>query len=165
MSGASGASADSPDLPGLDAYLHTHIPLSGAMQVRARAWDGERLTLAAPIAPNINHKATAFGGSVSTLAILSAWSLLHLRLRDAGLAVELVIQRNQVEYLAPIAEDFEATATLAPEANWARFEQVLRRRGRARITVHSEVRCDGSCSDAPQARFSGEFVALLRAGH
>jgi len=158
----SGVSAIGLELSALDAYLHAHIPLSAAMEVRARRWEGARLTLAAPITPNINHKATAFGGSVSTLAILSAWSLLHLRLRDAGLAVELVIQRNQVEYLAPIATDFEATAALASEADWTRFEQMLRRRGRARIAVLAEVRADGGPAEAPQGRFSGEFVALLR---
>ncbi|RYE53550.1 MAG: hypothetical protein EOP18_08925, partial [Rhizobiaceae bacterium] len=50
------------------------------MQVRVVAASVERVTLSAPLAPNINHRATVFGGSASAVAILSAWSLLHLRL-------------------------------------------------------------------------------------
>ena len=68
----------------LERYLHEQIPLSSAMQVSVESATSESVVLAAPLAPNTNHKLTAFGGSVSALGILAAWSLLHVRLVEAG---------------------------------------------------------------------------------
>ena len=60
------------DTKSLENYLHEHIPLSKAMGVTVRSVSGEAVTLAAPLAPNINHRETVFGGSASALAILAA---------------------------------------------------------------------------------------------
>lgn len=58
----------------LQQYLHDHIPLSKAMQITVERISPESVTLSAPLAPNINHRDTLFGGSASTAAILAAWS-------------------------------------------------------------------------------------------
>jgi thioesterase domain-containing protein len=78
----------------LATYLYDHIPLSKAMQVSVVSISDEKLVLSAPLAPNINHRDTVFGGSASAIAILAAWSLLHTRLLKAGISSRLVIQRN-----------------------------------------------------------------------
>lgn len=78
----------------LQSYLHTHIPLSKAMDVAVIACSPDEVVLHAPLAPNINHRDTVFGGSLSTIAILSAWSLLHVRLTSFGMKSRLVIQHN-----------------------------------------------------------------------
>ena len=69
----------------VERYLHQYIPLSAAMGVQVRTATVEHVKLAAPLAPNVNHTETVFGGSAAALATLSAWTLLHLRLEDAGL--------------------------------------------------------------------------------
>ncbi|MEK9968838.1 MAG: YiiD C-terminal domain-containing protein [Ferrovibrio sp.] len=143
----------------LEAYLHEHIPLSAAMQVAVVAASTDAVTLAAPLAPNINHRSTAFGGSISTLAILSAWSLVNLRLNAQGLPSRLVIQSNHMDYDAPVTGDFTATATLADAAAWPLFVKLLQRKGRARTAVQSVVRC----GDDIGGRFEGEFVAFQNA--
>ena len=140
----------------LEAYLHAHIPLSRAMEVRVLTADVDAVALQAPLAPNINHRATVFGGSASAVAILAAWSLLHLRLVAAGSDARLVIQRNTMDYLAPITGSFAATASLAPGSDWAAFLRLLARRGRARIGVDAVLEFEGR--DA--CRFHGDFVAL-----
>lgn len=140
----------------LERYLHKHIPLSAAMQVTVQSLTAKSLTLQAPLAPNINHQETVFGGSASTLAILSAWSLLHTRLAQEGIASQLVIQRNEMAYLKPMIEDFTATAALVDENDWARFLKMLRRKGKARIRV-AAVLYSGQLL---AGKFSGEYVAL-----
>src|SRR5687768_8333506 len=100
----------------LETYLHVHIPLSRAMAVRVVSIADDKVILGAPLGPNINHRDTVFGGSASALAILSAWSLLHLRLTAADQPSRVVIQRNSMDYLAPIDGDFTATATIGPGA-------------------------------------------------
>jgi thioesterase domain-containing protein len=142
--------------PELDRYLHEHIPLSRAMHVGVVAADANGVVLRAPLAPNINHRETVFGGSASALAILAAWSLLQLRVMAAGLAPRLVIQRNTMEYEQPIAGDFEAHSSLADPGHWTQFTHMYERKGRARVAVNSVLHADGQVA----GRFTGEFVAI-----
>jgi thioesterase domain-containing protein len=143
----------------LQQYLHDHIPLSKAMQVAVMSVSSDSVVLAAPLAPNINHRETVFGGSASALAILSAWSLLHVRMIAEGVGdCRLVIQRNTLEYSAPIRGDFVARSALADPGRWSGFLRLLARRGAARMEVRSVLECEGAAVGA----FSGEFVALAR---
>jgi thioesterase domain-containing protein len=140
----------------LETYLHDHIPLSRAMAVRVVSLSDDKVILGAPLGPNINHRDTVFGGSASAVAILSAWSLLHLRLTSAGQPSRVVIQRNSMDYLAPIAGDFTATATNPDDVAWDGFLRMLARRGMARITVGAELEYEGKVA----GRLSGDFVAF-----
>ncbi len=136
-------------------YLHEHIPLSRAMDVsvlEASAW---RVELQAPLEPNINVHGTMFGGSTATLALLAAWSVLHLRLEAEGIANRLVIHRTEMEYLAPIEGTARALSRLGEEG-WAAFVHTLARRGRARLRVSAEV----MFGDVVAGRLAGAFVAI-----
>lgn len=137
-------------------YLYAHIPLSQAMGVTVLSLDQGSVTLAAPLAPNINHRGTAFGGSISTLATLAAWSLLRVGTDGLTPAPRLVIRRNTVDYSQPIEGDFTATARTPSAAVWERFLETLEQRGRARITLSATVRH----GELPGATFVGDFVAL-----
>ena len=70
----------------LQTYLHQHIPLSQAMQVTVVEASLQQVVLTVPLAPNINHRETVFGGSASAVANLAAWSMLHLGSRLRGWA-------------------------------------------------------------------------------
>ena len=98
----------------LQDYLHQHIPLSQSMGVSVLECGPSRVVLAAPLAPNINHRDTVFGGSASAVAILAAWAMLYLTLSRHGLGGRLVIQRNSMDYLAPMAGSFTAAAEAPP---------------------------------------------------
>jgi thioesterase domain-containing protein len=120
----------------------------------------QAVVLGAPLAPNINHRDTVFGGSASAVAILAAWSLLHTRLAGLGIASRLVIQRNTMSYERPIAGAFTARASIPAEGGWALFTRTLARRGRARITAACVLECAGQVV----GRLEGEFVALAGSG-
>lgn len=140
----------------LEEYLHEHIPLSRAMQVSVVQADYDVVRLAAPLAPNINHRETVFGGSASAVAILAAWTILYVRLQKEGLYSRVVIQRNQVTYDLPIAGDFFAVTQEIDEAGWQRFVKQLRRHHRARIPVTSILEFEGQ----PAGTMTGDFVAI-----
>jgi thioesterase domain-containing protein len=140
----------------LEQYLHEHIPLSKAMALAVVSVDEEAVVLRAPLAPNINHSETVFGGSATALATLAAWSLPFVRLRAAAVANRLVIQRNTVEYLRPIPGEFTARSRLETPESWHRFATALTRKGLARITVLALLEHGGETA----GRFSGEFVAF-----
>lgn len=140
----------------LEHYLHAHIPLSRAMQVHVEKVEEASVVLSAPLAPNLNHRETLFGGSASAIAILAAWSLLHTRLRRAGMASRLVIQRNSMEYELPVAGAFTARASLQNPAQWDAFVRMLARKGKARIAVVCVLDYKGR----EAGHLLGEFVAL-----
>ena len=140
----------------LEDFLHRHIPLSKAMGVSVASVDEDTVVLRAPLAPNINHRGTVFGGSVSAVAMLAGWSLLHTRLAAAGLRPRLVIRRNTMEYEAPITGDFVARASILRNDEWQRFIATLERKGRARIAVSAAL----EHGDQVVATFAGEFVAF-----
>ena len=137
----------------LQAYLHERIPLSHAMAVSVIAVEDDEVVLEAPLAPNINHRDTVFGGSAASLATLAAWCLLHARLDGRA---RLVIQHQTMAFHQPITGTFRARAELDEPQAWERFERALARKGRARMTVSAVLEYD----EEIVGRFSGDFVAL-----
>ena len=140
----------------LEHYLHEHIPLSAAMQVTVLESSSAQVRLAAPLAPNINHRRTVFGGSAAAVATLAAWALLHLRLTAEGFAGRLVIRRSEMDFEQAIAGEFEAEATAPGDDRWQRFRSAVARGRPARI----EMRATLSFAGARTGAFIGEFVAL-----
>jgi thioesterase domain-containing protein len=141
---------------GLEPYLYEHIPLSKHLGVRVELANIESVRLAAPLAPNINHRMTGFGGSISAVAILAGWSILWCRLRERTGGHNIVIQRSTVDYVAPVTSDFTAVCSAPSAADWQRFERTFDQRGRSRIELAVEVHGAGTLA----ATFSGLFVAL-----
>ncbi len=140
----------------LQDYLHQHIPLSRAMAVSVAEASLQRVVLSAPLAPNINHRETVFGGSASAVAILAAWSMLHLKLSAQNLGSRLVIQRNTMEYELPIDGSFTAVAEAPTEQAWRAFVRMFERRGLGRIEQASALVYQGQTA----GRLTGEFVAF-----
>lgn len=144
------------DANALQKYLHEHIPLSKAMGVEVITASVEGVKLFAPLAPNLNHRETIFGGSASALAILSAWTLLYLKTANEGQKVRVVIQRNSMSYERPILGGFTASSAIHGAASWVRFADTLNRRKRARISVNARLHCE----EERVGEFEGDFVAL-----
>ena len=144
----------------LETYLRERIPLSRAMEVRVVEIGATHLRVAAPLAPNINHRDTVFGGSAAAVAMLAAWGLLYVRLDHEQRPARLVIQRCSMEYLQPIDAEFAAVSTLAAGEDWSRFLAGIERKGRARIAV----RVDLDSRDRRVGEFTGEFVAVRLSG-
>ena len=144
------------DTEQLESYLHEQIPASALLQIRVKSCSERKVELLAPLHPNINHKNTVFGGSLSMLAILSGWSLVFMRL--AGTHNEIVIQQSRISYLRPAKTDVTATSGFEAPAQWHRFERSFERKGKARIVISSDILCDGEIV----AVHDGTYVAFNR---
>lgn len=140
-------------------FIRDEIPLAHAMDLQLAGCDNETLTLLAPLAPNVNDKGCAFGGSLVSLMTLSGWALVELALRKRGLDCDVFVAESSVHYLSPLWRDFRSVARLAADASWATFFSTLLTRGRARVSVHCEVPGDDG---KPGATFSARFVAKQR---
>ncbi|MFL6210068.1 MAG: YiiD C-terminal domain-containing protein [Pyrinomonadaceae bacterium] len=138
----------------IQELLHSKIPITRALGVRVENYDGARLVLSAPLAVNVNHMGTAFGGSLNALAVLSGYGLLWLALQEAD--CHIVIRESSISYDHPVRGELRATC-VRPEAELlAKFKQTFHERGKARIALTATIEDAGiTC-----VRFRGIFVAL-----
>lgn len=138
----------------IQELLHTKIPITRAIGVTVEAYDGERLVLRAPLAANVNHLGTAFGGSINAVAVLCGYGLLWLELRDAE--CHIVIKESSISYERPVAGDIRATCARPPAEALAKFRKTFLERGKARLALTTIIEADG----VTLVRFRGIFVAL-----
>lgn len=135
------------------------IPMTRAMQVELSACDASTFTLTAPLAPNVNDKGCAFGGSLASVLTLSGWGLVAMHVAALGLKCDIFVQDSAIKYLAPVWTDIVATATLATGESWESFAASLRSRGKGRLRLSCSVMlADNSAACALDAR----FVAIVR---
>jgi thioesterase domain-containing protein len=139
----------------LEQLLHQDIPLTQALGLGVSSWDGSELHLSLPLAANLNHKSSMFGGSLYCGAVLAGWGWLHLRLREAGVTDgHIVIQQGQIDYLQPVLGDALAACSAPPAAQWDKFLALYQRRGLGRLNLHSRI----FAGDVEAVRFSGQYV-------
>ncbi len=124
----------------LETYLYENIPLSHAMGVHVVQASLDKIVLSAPLANNINHKKTAFGGSLHAVATLAGWCLVHINLKKAcPEPCQIVITKSEIDYLGPVEADFQAVCLMPAEEEWQHFLKVLKVKGRARIHLAASI--------------------------
>ena len=141
----------------LGTTLHHEIPLTLALGLTVKSYDGQTLALGAPLEPNINHKATAFAGSLNAVVTLSGWSVVWCILKEAGIPAKIVIQDSQVNYLLPVDGDFVAVCSKPDPAQVNRFKNMLLKKGMGRLELEAEIRS----GNQPAVTFRGRYVAHL----
>jgi thioesterase domain-containing protein len=141
--------------------IYDEIPISGALGIQLLFWDGHKLVLKAPLAPNRNHQGTGFGGSVYSVAVTAAWGTTELALADLGLKGTVLVQSGSIDYLEPVNDDFYAICSLPDGETPERFRKSLARHGKGRLNLTTRVFCGEpviETSGEPVAVFSGRFV-------
>jgi thioesterase domain-containing protein len=148
-----------PDLDAatLERTLRREFPLSHALGVRVRACGPGAVVLSAPLEPNLNHRHTVFGGSLTCLAILAGYGLAWHILQHEGIGASVVIQQGTADFRRPVTRDFEARCGAPHELDLNRFVEMLRRHGRARITLDASIHEDSTLAMS----FRGIYVAAV----
>jgi thioesterase domain-containing protein len=104
------------DLAAFEADCRRDIPLLTAMQLSLVAYDNLQLTLAAPLAPNINNKGTAFGGSIASICLFGGWAVSTLAFAERGIAdTEIVVYSSEMIFERPARGHLLVKAGPEPE--------------------------------------------------
>ncbi|WP_395374092.1 YiiD C-terminal domain-containing protein [Marinicella sp. W31] len=122
--------SDASRLREFQLFLYRHIPLTESMQLRLDAYTGQELQISAPLAPNINDKGTAFGGSASTLKIICGWSLLKLNLIDLSMPHDIVISKSTCRWHKPLSDALSAHARFKTDTSWDDFIEKFKKSNR-----------------------------------
>ena len=148
------------ELERFEADCRRDIPLLDAMQLSFVGYDDLSLTMEAPLAPNINNKGTAFGGSIASICLFGGWAVATLAFIDRGvLNTEIVVYSNEMTFERPARGLLNVRAFLDPDE----FEACISRltapnSGRVRFDVHVELFHD----DQRCAMMRGVYVAWLK---
>jgi thioesterase domain-containing protein len=143
-------------------YLQNRIlqefALARHMGIVVESADDAAVVLRAPLALNANHKGTAFGGSLYSVAVLTGWAWATRHLAAQGVAADAVIQESNVHFLHPVLGELRARAAAPAAAQIDKFHKMLHRSGRGRIRLRVEIEYDQTLA----MLFEGVFAASVR---
>jgi len=142
----------------LQNKLHNEIPLTKLMQLNIKEYNAKELISTAPLNININDKGTAFGGSLSTITIISSWSLCWLISQELNYdSKNIVVIKNENKYLKPVTKDIICYTTKPNKEQIQILKEKLEKKGSASITIESKIIEDGDVC----VEFEGVYVIKL----
>jgi thioesterase domain-containing protein len=142
----------------LQQRIDREIMLAKPMGIIVEAADDAALVLRAPLAPNANHKGTAFGGSLYSLAVLTGWAWLTRFLATRKLDAEAVIQESSMRFLKPVHGEMRSCLEIPADEEVDKFQRMLERADRGRIRLQVKMH-EGSVLATV---FDGLFAAAMR---
>ena len=148
------------DLKQFEAECRKDIPLLTAMDLSFGDYADLTLTMQAPLAPNINNKGTAFGGSIASICLFAGWAVATIAFVEHGIRnTEIVVYKNEMTFERPARGNLTVNAYMKP----ADFNACLSRlktgdAGRIRLDIHVDLfHGDDRC-----ATMQGLYVVWLK---
>jgi len=146
----------------LERLIVEEMPITQHLEFSLATDEEGRLQVSAPLQPNANHMGSAFGGSLSMLATVTGWAMMHQVVQDAvedmKRRVEVMIQESDIEYMRPVYENISVICERPDEDALERFQQMLDRWGRARL----DLKCKIDAAGERAVTFIGSYVALAK---
>lgn len=142
----------------LQNKLYNDIPLTKIMEIKIQNYTNQELITTASLGININDKGTAFGGSLSTITIISGWSLCWLISKELGFdSNNIVIIKNETSFRKPVTKDIVCHTKKPSLQEIQILKEKLLTKKSASIRIDSKIIEDGeTCVD-----FVGFYVIKL----
>ena len=144
----------------LEAMIVEEMPITKHLEFSLAAESDGKLRASAPLKPNANHMGTAFGGSLSMLATVTGWAMMHQLVQDTvedmKRRVEVIIQEGDIEYIKPVRDNISVICERPDDDTIERFQSMLDRWGRARL----DLKCKIDAAGERAVTFIGRYVAL-----
>ena len=142
----------------LQNKLYNDIPLTKIMEIKIQNYTNQELITTASLGININDKGTAFGGSLSTITIISGWSLSWLISKELGFdSNNIVIIKNETSFRRPVTKDIVCITKKPSKEEIEIVKQKLQIKKSAYIKIQSQIIEDGEiCVD-----FEGYYVIKI----
>lgn len=139
-----------------EQLLHQQIPITKAMGFRVVEFTPTKVKISAELGPNINHKSTAFGGSIYCLMTICGWAMMFINIKGIDPDSHIVIQKSKINYLLPIEEDFTAECILEDEEIKRKFVETYSKHKKGRLKL--KVCCYKQ--DVLLTEYEGHYVAF-----
>lgn len=124
----------------LQKKLHSEIPLTKVMGIQIDDYNDKELITTAPLDININDKGTAFGGSLSTMTIISSWSMCWLISQELGYdSKNIVVIKNENSYRRPVTRNLICHTQKPTAEQIQKVKSKLEEKGSASIKITSSI--------------------------
>ncbi|MDC0932205.1 YiiD C-terminal domain-containing protein [Arcobacteraceae bacterium] len=134
------------------------MPLTKFMQLKIQEYNDNKLITTAPLDVNINDKGTAFGGSLSTITIISSWSLCWLVSQELGFdSKNIVVIKNENRYLKPVTQNIICHTIKPHKEEIQILKEKLEKKGSASLNIKSQIIENGEVC----VEFEGVYVIKL----
>ena len=142
----------------LQNKLYNDIPLTKIIEIKIQNYTNQELITTASLGININDKGTAFGGSLSTITIISGWSLSWLISKELGFdSNNIVIIKNETSFRRPVTKDIVCITKKPSKEEIEIVKQKLQIKKFASLKIQSHIIEDGEiCVD-----FEGYYVIKI----
>jgi thioesterase domain-containing protein len=137
----------------LQKTWHETIPISEQMGIKLFQYTGSTLETRASLNKNINLHGTMFAGSIFSLATLTGWGMIFLKLKEKGLEGEIVLGDGNIHYHKPIT--MQPKALINIETLSGNFD-LLKKGKKCQIKLQVDI----LDSNNPVAEFKGIFWIL-----
>lgn len=134
--------------------IQQDIPLTVAMQLSVQAYNGQALTLAVPLSPNVNDKGTGFAGSITALGSVAGWTLLSLWCEETVGPCRIAIADAHFAFKKPIQSDFVACAVLPDAAVCTAMQEALLSKGRCKVNLSIGIEDNNGLAASLEARYA-----------
>lgn len=141
---------------GFQKLIYDQIPITEKMGLEVIEFKPLSVKIFARLEPNLNHKCTAFGGSINSLMTVCGWAAVFINIKEVDLNSHIVIQRSNIEYFLPIDKDFTAECTIEEQTGIEKFLLTYKKYRRARIKLN--VFCRDN--DKILSKFEGQYVVF-----
>ncbi|MBN7572562.1 thioesterase [Clostridium sp. 2-1] len=139
-----------------EQFLHTNIPITEAMGISVTEFTKSRVILAAKLKPNINDKLTAFGGSINTLMTICGWSMVFVNIKEIDPKAQIVIKKSNINYRAPIREDFTAECEIFGDETRREFLETYTKHNKSRLDLKVVIKN----KETVFAEYEGQYVVF-----
>lgn len=137
-------------------FLYEQIPITEKMGLEVIEFKPSCVKMLARIEPNLNHKCTAFGGSINSLMTLCGWGVVFANVKELDPNSHIVIQKSNIEYLFPIEKDFVAECNIEKRQDMEKFLLTFNKFSRARIKLNVYCKDDNKLL----SKFEGQYVVF-----
>lgn len=120
--------------------IHTQIPMTKLMQLELKNIDNSMLISSAPLNINVNDKGTAFGGSLSTIAIISSWCMAYYLSKKLNIGESnIVIVNNETKFLRPVTKDIICNTFIPKEEEIKALASKLELKDSGTIKIYAQI--------------------------
>lgn len=135
-------------------FMYSNIPLTKKMDFTIEDFEDEKISVKALLKTNINHKSTAFGGSISTVLTMCGWAAVFKIIKEIDEEAHIVIQKSCVNYIKPITKDFTALYEVKNREEIQNFIKTYNKYGKARMEIETKI----LENESVRASFIGTYV-------
>lgn len=127
----------------LNSFLRKNLPVAEFMGLEVAEYTGDKLSLKAPLALNINDKLTAFGGSLYNVSVMCCWGALYIKMLERGHDMNQVVAKGEIRYFAPVHGDLIATCVCPSDEEIDQYLSNFFENGKTKITASCTIECTG----------------------